>query len=111
MAETMNSPSYVEVAFPIPLNRAFHYEIPPPLRNGHAPALGTRVLAPFGKTQQLVGYVVGTTDDRPSFATKPIAAYLDDRSFVDAPLMALARWLSDRYLCSLGEALAAIMPA
>ena len=104
------SSAFVEVAFPIPLNRAFHYAIPDHLRNENEPGVGARVLAPFGKTKTLVGYVVGATDEKPSFPTKPIVSYVDANSLVDPALLDLAQWLSDRYLCSLGEALAAIVP-
>src|SRR6185437_420522 len=99
------SSAFVEVAFPIPLNRAFHYAIPDHLRNENEPGVGARVLAPFGKTKTLVGYVVGATDEKPSFPTKPIVSYVDANSLVDPALLDLAQWLSDRYLCSLGEAL------
>jgi primosomal protein N' (replication factor Y) len=101
---------YAEVAFPIPLNRAFHYEIPGHLTNGSTPRIGARVLAPFGKTNRLVGFVVGLTDEKPSFPTKPLTDCLDSDPFIDDKLLALAKWLSERYLCSLGEALAAIVP-
>jgi primosomal protein N' (replication factor Y) (superfamily II helicase) len=104
------SPAFVEVAFPIPLNRAFHYQVPEGDRHAPGPGLGARVLAPFGKRQNLVGYVVGMTDEKPSFPTKRILSYLDSDSFLDDKLLALAKWVSERYLCSLGEALAAIIP-
>src|SRR5438309_9085696 len=51
---------FVEVAFPIPLNRTFHYE------TGDPPIVGARVSAPFGKKGSKVGYVVGQTNEKPS---------------------------------------------
>ena len=103
------SASFVEIAFPIPLNRAFHYRVPVH-ENGADHPLGTRVLAPFGQKKNLVGYVVGKTDQTPAFPTKEILSWLDTESFIDEKSLELARWLSDRYLCSLGEALACTMP-
>lgn len=103
------SPSFVEVAFPIPLDRAFHYRVPAS-GNGADHPLGTRVLAPFGKKKNLIGYVVGKTNQIPSFPTKEILSWLDTDSFIDEKSLELARWLADRYLCSLGEALACVMP-
>lgn len=105
----MDSASFIEVVFPIPLDRAFHYRVPA-AGHGNGHGLGTRVLAPFGKKKNQVGYVVGKTNDTPSFPTKEIVAWLDTESFIDETLLDLARWLSERYLCSLGEALACIAP-
>src|SRR3989338_6541215 len=105
---------YVEVAFALPLNRTFHYRT----LNGESPDLpagpagsyiGRRVLAPFGK-KTLVGYAVGTQDQTPSFPTKLIHSWIDDQPLLDPALLDLARWMSKTYLCSMGEALAAILP-
>jgi len=94
---------YIEVAFPIPLNRTFHYRA----TDGK---IGARVLAPFGPKKNLIGYVVGRMSEKPSFPTKEILRWIDEEPFLDEPLIALARWVADRYLCSLGEALACIVP-
>lgn len=96
--------NFIEVVFPLPLERAFHYEDLP-----QTTPLGSRVLAPFGK-KTLVGYVVGRTSEPPPFATKPILQCLDPEPFLDEQLLELGRWLADRYLCSLGDALACIAP-
>jgi primosomal protein N' (replication factor Y) len=99
----MASPAYVEVAFPIPLNKTFHYR-------AAEGKIGCRVLAPFGPKKNLVGYVVGLMSEKPSFLTKEILRWLDTEPFFDAKLLELARWVADRYLCSLGEALACVVP-
>jgi primosomal protein N' (replication factor Y) len=95
--------SYIEVSFPIPLNRTFHYR-------AEGGSIGSRVLAPFGPKKNLVGFVVGRTAEKPSFPTKEILQWVDERPFIDESLIALARWVSERYLCSLGEALACVAP-
>jgi primosomal protein N' (replication factor Y) len=99
---------YLEIAFPLPMNRTFHYSV----KNGpepHDPFVGRRVLAPFGR-QTKVGYVVGTQIETPAFATKPIGAWVDAQPLIDESLLNLARWMAQTYLCSVGEALAAILP-
>lgn len=106
----MSPQAFIEVAFPLPLNRTFHYRLPSVSEGPEGTVIGKRVLAPFGKGKNLVGYVVGETAETPSFPTKAILAWLDEKPFIDAALLDLARWLSDRYLCSLGEALACAMP-
>jgi len=99
----MADSSYVEVAFPIPLNRTFHYR-------AEGGPIGARVLAPFGPKKNLVGYVVGRMSEKPSFPTKEIIHWIDEVPFLDQTLIDLARWVADRYLCSLGEALACVAP-
>jgi len=99
----MPNNSFVEVAFPIPLNKTFHYR-------AEGGQVGSRVLTPFGAKKNLVGYVVGRTSEKPTFATKEVIRWIDAEPFVDEKLLELARWVSDRYLCSLGEALACVVP-
>lgn len=100
---------FLEVAFPIPLRRTFHYA-PPTGIALPSDLIGRRVLAPFGP-KSIVGYVVGTQTERPPFAVKPVYAFVDPGAFLSADQLDLARWMSDTYLCSLGEALAALLPA
>jgi len=94
---------FVEVAFPIPLNKTFHYQ-------AVGGKIGGRVLAPFGPKKNLVGYAIARTSEKPPFPTKEIIRWIDDEPFLDEALIGLARWVADRYLCSLGEALACIVP-
>ncbi len=100
---------YLEIAFPIPLDRQFHYRLPDSLQR-RTTCLGMRVRAPFGKNKTLTGYVVGETNETPSFPTKDILGWMDADPFIDATLLEMAHWLAKRYLCSLGEALACIAP-
>jgi primosomal protein N' (replication factor Y) len=99
----MTSGDFVEVAFPIPLQKSFHYR-------ATGGKVGCRVQAPFGPKKALVGYVIGRTSEKPAFPTKEIYRWLDEEPFLDESLITLARWVSERYLCSFGEALACIVP-
>ncbi len=105
----MKHPAYLEIAFAVPLDRTFHYDLP---MDESLPEswIGRRVLAPFGKTKTQVGFVVGWTDQKPSFPTKSILKALDETPFITPSLLKLARWVADTYLCSMGEALAAVAP-
>jgi primosomal protein N' (replication factor Y) len=97
---------FLEIAFPIPLNRTFTYMAP---EQSAVNVVGRRVTAPFGN-KTAVGYVVGVNRDAPSFPTKAVTSWMDEEPFIDETLLALARWVSERYLCSLGEALACMVP-
>jgi primosomal protein N' (replication factor Y) (superfamily II helicase) len=99
---------FLEVAFPLPLNRTFHYRGENGSQNS-ADLIGRRVVAPFGP-KALVGYVVGTQEQAPNFPTKPIQSFVDAHPLIDQTALELAEWLSQKYLCSRGEALAAILP-
>ncbi len=99
---------FIEIAMSLPLDRTFHYEVPASLPCDET-FIGRRVLAPFGK-KTLVGYIVGIQHEAPPFPVKPIQSILDHELLIDQPLLDLARWVASRYLCSLGEALACIVP-
>ncbi|MDQ7851311.1 MAG: primosomal protein N', partial [Armatimonadota bacterium] len=69
---------------------------------------GAAVLVPL-RTRLAVGYVLGPAPDgeRP---LRPVVAVLPDISPLPADLLELARWISNHYLCSTGEAIAAMLP-
>jgi len=72
-------------------------------------ALGDVVRVPLGP-REVYGYVVGAPHAVPGDSRlRPVAAkYPGERAF-DASSLALARWIAERYCCSLGEALGAIV--
>ena len=108
-------PRYIEVAVQAPLRRTFHYIVPDQYPRPLAP--GVRVRVPFGH-RTLLGYVLGPVD-RPraereaggADKLKPIDRPVDAESLITPDLLDLARWMSDYYFASLGETLAAMLPA
>lgn len=106
----MNAPSvYLEVAFPIPLDKTFHYAWPDTLRCDDP--IGRRVRAPFGPGKLLQGVVVGQTIDSPPFKTKPIHSWIDEEPVLSPAMLRLTDWVRDRYLCSWGDAIACAWPS
>ena len=103
------SRTLVEVAVPVPVDRTFTYLVPEG-REAEA-ILGRRVAVPFGP-RTLRGFVVGRPD---SFSgrgkLKEVAGFLDDGPVLGADLLALARFVSRYYGCTLGEALDAALPS
>ncbi len=71
-------------------------------------APGAAVLVPL-RARLAVGYVLGPAPpaERP---LRPVSAVLPDLPPLPPELLELARWMSDHYLCSVGEALAAMLP-
>ena len=98
---------YVDVAFNLPAKRAFTYA-----RGSLADAMvGRRVVCPFGR-RDLVGFVVAEHGAAPdgSYTIREVKRVVDAEPLFDAQYLDLAKWVSGMYLCSLGEALATMLP-
>jgi len=101
---------YVRVALNRPVPREFTYGVAPDLAEGLA--VGARVAVPFG-ARRTIGVVTALEEhtDVPASKLKHVLAVLDDEPVVGKELLGLTRWIADRYACSWGEALAAVLPA
>lgn len=99
---------FAEVVFALPFRKSFTYEIPSELKKFVKE--GVRVVAPFGK-RTLTGFVIKvtkTTNVKESI--KPIREVLDDEPVFNKTTLKFYEWLSEYYLCSLGEALKLLVP-
>ncbi len=96
-----------EIAFPIPLDRTFHY-----LVGDSAISLkpGMRVKAPFGP-RKLTGFVVSVFEGAPARPLKPIEEILEFEPLLDPEGFDCALWMSKRYGAPLGECLKAVLPS
>ena len=97
-----------EVVFNIPVERSFHYLVPDRLAGLLQP--GVRVVAPFGPRER-VGCVVRLVSESPFKELKAIRRVIDPAPVIADERWRLATWLSNYYHCSLGEALAAMVPS
>jgi primosomal protein N' (replication factor Y) len=100
--------SYVQVALDRPVATQFTYSVPPELAPRVEP--GVRVAVPFGRERE-VGVVTASAASSEHGRVRPILAVLDDRALVGRELLELTRWIAERYACSWGEALHAVLPA
>jgi primosomal protein N' (replication factor Y) len=105
---------YAEIVLPISLNKSFSYIVPPELENRIS--IGMRVDVPFGRRIKR-GYVINITDSIPEGLSiskksvfKRIYKLLDNKQVITDDLIQVARWMSDRYACSPGEALNCVLP-
>lgn len=99
---------FAEVVFALPFRKAFTYEIPAELKKFVKE--GVRVVAPFGK-RTLTGFVIKvsrTTQVKDEI--KQIREVLDDEPIFNKTLLKFYEWISEYYLCSLGEALKLLVP-
>ena len=108
------SPSFVEVALPLPLRQTFTYLLPEGLRE--TVKTGSRLLVPFG-TRHLTGYAVAlhTTLDPEleieADALKEAIELLDEEPLLTEEILKLTQWTADYYASSWGEVLKASLPA
>lgn len=104
---------FLQVVFNVPVYQAFSYSSGEDCPDD---VVGRRVEAQFGK-RHLIGYVIEVSDTLPEDcplsekAIKPVHRIIDSTPIFDSSLLALARWISSLYLCSLGEALGTMLPS
>jgi len=98
---------FAEIAVPLPIDRVFHYSIPETL-SGSA-AIGKRVWVEFGHKRQ-VGYITGFADKADIENIKPIQSIIDSEPIISEELMELAGLIAQNYMCTIGEALHAMVP-
>src|SRR5688500_11165237 len=98
----------IDVALPLPLFRTFSYRIPAGLTGSVEP--GSRVLVPF-RSKKPIGIVLAAAEPREGVRYKDLIAAPDDAPAVDAPMLALCRWIAEYYLVPLGVALRCALPA
>ncbi len=104
---------YLEVLFNVPVNQSFTYSAD---CESVSEAAGKRVETRFG-SRRMTGYVIAASQSVPSSCPlpaeeiKPVTRFIDQEPLFDGALVRLARWISSFYLCSPGEALAAMLPS
>ncbi|MCM1094510.1 MAG: primosomal protein N' [Lachnospiraceae bacterium] len=107
---SIESTTYAEVILPLPLYSTFTYRIPAAMSGKIA--VGHRVVVPFGKKKFYTAIVVAVTPVAPQgFDVKEIYSLLDEKPILKHPQLKLWEWMSQYYLCSLGDVYKAAVPA
>ncbi len=101
----MSERKYASVIVPIPSDEGFTYRIPEELADFISP--GIQVIVPFGN-RYLSGIVVQVSGELPAGIAaaelKSIYDVVDTQPVVTPDLIRMLHWISDYYLCYLGEA-------
>jgi len=93
---------YAQIILPLNLKGSFTYKVPEELLSEIQP--GMRVLVPFGGKKIYTGIVFEQHDNAPeNFVVKEVISILDDKPIVPQEQLQFWKWLSDYYLCGLGE--------
>src|SRR5258707_4336328 len=102
------TPSFCNVALPVPLRTTFTYAISEALMGTVQP--GRRVLVPFRK-KAMVGVVVEMAESAPQGAKiREISRVLDFVPALTPKLIELAQWIAGYYLAPVGEVFRAMLP-
>lgn len=93
---------FAQIVLPLKLKGTFTYKIPTELHSSIKK--GMRVLVPFGGRKIYTGIVVDIHYSEPQgFIPKEIVNVLDDFPILPTEQLDFWTWLSDYYLCSIGE--------
>ncbi|RXM41039.1 primosomal protein N' [Chryseobacterium sp. CH21] len=93
---------YAQIVLPLNLKGSFTYKVPEEMMSEIQP--GMRVLVPFGGKKIYTGIVFELHDNAPeNFVAKEIISMLDDKPIMPEEQINFWNWLSEYYLCSLGE--------
>jgi len=105
---TNSSRTFVDVILPFPLPKLYSYSVP--FHMLHEISIGLRVELLFGKKGLVTGIIGRIHKDEPSYETKPILSILDDYPLIGEKQLQFWSWMSEYYLCTLGEIMQAALP-
>lgn len=100
-----------EVVFNLPLEKPYTYSIPDEFRD--LLRAGMRVKVSLGRgNRRSVGYCVNVRQAENNVRRlKPVEEVLDAEPLLDATMLHLTHWISQRYLCGWGQVLESVIPA
>ena len=99
---------FAEIIVPLPLYGTYTYRIPPEIQG--AVQVGSRVLVQFGKKKFYTGLISSLHNETSTYEVKDIVSVLDPKPLVKYPQLKLWNWISEYYLCSVGEVYKAAVP-
>lgn len=100
---------FCEVIIPLALPKTYTYAIPDHFKDKLQP--GCRVEVALGKNRRYAGIVKSITSTPPLHITKDILNILDEEPLLYPQQLKLWSWISEYYMCSEGEVMAAALPS
>jgi len=101
---------FAELILPVPIARTFTYRLPDGMVEGAR--VGMRASVPFGKNHVYTGIIVGIVPKGPEgFEAKQVIELLDDIPILRASQLSLWQWISDYYICPIGDVMKAALPS
>ena len=100
---------FINVILPIPLQKLFTYQIT--VAESNFLQIGMRVAVPFGKTKIFTALVFEIHQTPPdAYQAKEIHQILDDEPIITNKQLQHWQWISEYYMCSLGDVMRAALP-
>ncbi len=107
--ENLQAPdTWVEVILPLAIPKTYTYSVPFALNDRIN--IGCRAEVVFGKNKKYAGIIKLISRQSPPYETKNILNIIDDEPIVYPQQIALWKWISEYYMCSEGEVMAAALP-
>jgi primosomal protein N' (replication factor Y) len=101
---------YVDVILPLPLSDFFTYHVPADWVG--EVEVGKRTLVSFGKNKFYAAIIYRIHENKPQhYTVKDILSILDESPVVNGLQLKFWEWISDYYLCTYGEIMAAALPS
>jgi primosomal protein N' (replication factor Y) len=107
MSET---PVFADIILPLAISESYTYRIPDEMIGKLS--VGMRIVAPLGQRKLYTGIIKNIHNEKPAADTiKEIEDIIDNEIIIRESQFKLWDWLSDYYMCSLGEVMKAALPA
>ena len=100
---------YIDVIVPLPLDNIFTYKVN--LKEFEFLKIGFRVIVPFGKSKFITALVNNKHNNNPEFyIPKEIEFIIDEESSMNKNQLIFFKWISEYYMCPLGQVLKVGLP-
>ena len=107
---SMEQERFVDVILPLAIPNLYTYSVPAS-NSGHI-KVGQRVIVQFGKKKIYTALVRTIHSNKPKeYTAKPIEGILDIDPIVNERQFELWKWISDYYMCTIGEVMNAALPS
>ncbi|MBR1799268.1 MAG: primosomal protein N' [Bacteroidales bacterium] len=100
---------FADVLLPLHVQGTFTYRIPREFAG--QVKVGARVVVQFGRSRLYSAVVRRVHQEQPSFQLKYVLAILDTSPIVNPRSMDFWEWMADYYMCTVGDVMAAALPA
>ncbi len=101
---------FADLILPVPVPRLFTYRVPRIM--AEMIKVGARVIVQFGKNRVITAVVAHIHSNPPAiYQAKYILELLDDEPIITTKQLELFNWISEYYLCNIGEVLNVALPA
>ncbi len=101
---------FIEVVLPLAIPKTYTYRVP--LEMTGAISIGKRVVVQFGRAKIYTAIVYQVSETPPAlYEAKYIIDVLDDEPIVNEFQLKLWKWMSEYYLCHIGEVMQAALPS